>query len=62
VLAALSNWLTTGDHLGVTLLNRNWIIASLDLCLLGLALLALVAVRKLQRSPTQVAAKAAINV
>ncbi len=50
VAAALLNWITTGDHLLHSLLQRHlWPIAGIDLLLLSGALLAALTARKLQR-------------
>ncbi|MHC8339231.1 PepSY-associated TM helix domain-containing protein [Pseudomonas sp. HLT2-19-2] len=62
VLAMMSNWLTTGAHLGNTLLNGNGAVAGMDLCLLAAALLALQAARKLQRRFPQKQIKEAVSV
>jgi uncharacterized iron-regulated membrane protein len=47
VLAVVSNWATTGDHLGKTLLAGYWPVASLDLALLASAGVAVFAARRL---------------
>ena len=49
VAAVLLNWLTTGDHLLRTLGAGYWPVAGVDLFLLGSALLAVLAARKLKR-------------
>ncbi len=48
VAAVLLNWITTGDHLGKTLFTY-WPVAGVDLCLLGSAVIAAAAARRLQR-------------
>lgn len=48
-ITVLLNWITTGDHLGKTLSEGYWPVASLDLALLVVAVLALVAARHLRR-------------
>lgn len=62
VLTVLSNWLTTGDHLGNTLLSGNGAVAGVDLCLLAAALLALVAAAKLWRRVPQEQVKEVVSV
>ena len=49
LLAVVSNWATTGDHLAKTLAAGYWPVAGLDLALLVAAVLALIAARKLRR-------------
>jgi uncharacterized iron-regulated membrane protein len=49
VLAVVLNWLTTGDHLLKTLGAGYWPVAGVDLFMLGSALLALLAARRLNR-------------
>ena len=49
IAAALLNWITTGDHPGITLFHRSlWPIAGMDLLLLGSAAVAGVAARRLR--------------
>lgn len=54
VAAVLLNWLTTSDHLGVTLISEPyWPVAGVDLCLLACALLTARAARILGRKESQ---------
>jgi uncharacterized iron-regulated membrane protein len=53
VLAVVLNAITTGDHLLHTISTRYWPVAGIDLVLLGSAVLALVAARKLQKRAQQ---------
>jgi hypothetical protein len=48
VTAVGLNWVTTGDHLGKTLMQAYWPVAGLDLCLLSVAALAAFAARQLR--------------
>ncbi|MDQ8023678.1 MAG: PepSY-associated TM helix domain-containing protein [Moraxellaceae bacterium] len=47
-LAAVLNWVTTGDHLFKTIADGYWPVAGVDLVLLASAALAIVAARKLR--------------
>jgi uncharacterized iron-regulated membrane protein len=49
--AVLSNWITTGDHLGKTLAEPYWPVAGVDLFLLATALIAGLAARRLAGRP-----------
>ncbi len=59
VLAVVLNWITTGDHLLKTI-GHYWPVAGVDLVLIGGAVIALIAVRKLQlraRQPVEAAVR-----
>lgn len=55
VLAVVLNWVTTGDHLIKTLGDGYWPVAGVDLFLLGGAVLAVVAARRLKLRTAAVA-------
>ena len=47
VSAAISNWITTGDHLLHTIAKGYWPVAGIDLMLLGIAVIAVITARRL---------------
>jgi hypothetical protein len=49
VLAVISNWLTTGDHLLRTIGSGYWPVAGVDLVLVLVAVIATIVARRLQR-------------
>jgi uncharacterized iron-regulated membrane protein len=58
VLAVVSNWATTGDHLIKTLSAAYWPVAGVDLSLLATSVIALVAARKLGQRASNAPARA----
>ena len=62
VLAVVLNAVTTGDHLGRTLMAGYWPVAGVDLMLLAFAFIAVIAARRLQqRSTNPIAAPATLE-
>ncbi|PTT93406.1 peptidase [Pelomonas sp. HMWF004] len=53
VAAVIANMVTTGDHLGHTLLTGYWPVAGVDLSLLSVAAVALLAARRLSKAGEQ---------
>ncbi len=49
LIAVLLNWMTTGDHLLVTLVKPYWPVASLDMVLIAVSLLSFVVARRLYK-------------